>query len=222
VGFGGVDLPEHKLHTDAFWVVPPGEVLERVRQYGRIPEDGLLGIANAAVGVLPLWVMCDPQDVGATVNSANTPSPAIFVFDRYPGGIGYAQKAHELVEQVFESALFLIEECPCDEGCPSCVGSPLPPFGQQDSDMDSRGKIPDKEAAICILRDLLQREPYTPKPLDPAKLARRMAAAMAVTASPEPADAPAPDVERPPVKRLPENVEKKIRRRIQQLRGRPT
>jgi len=219
VGFGGVDLPEHELNTDALWVVPPAQVLERVRQYGRIPEDGLLGIANAALGVLPLWVMCDPADVGATVNSSNTPTPAIFIYDRYPGGIGYAQKAHGLVEQVLESALYLIEECECEEGCPSCVGSPLPPFGQQGSDMDSRGKIPDKEAALCILHDLLQKEPYEPKALDPAKRERRMAAAMSVAALPEPEDEPAADVERPPVKRLPENVEKKIRRRIQRLRG---
>ena len=219
IGFGNLDLPPRELNTDALWLLPPRQVLERVRAYQRVPEDGLLGIANAAVGVLPLWVMCDPADVGSVVDSANVGSPAIFLYDRYPGGLGFAQKAHTLVEEILESALFLIQECECEEGCPSCVGSPLPPFGPQSGDSDTRGKIPDREAALCLLHDLLQKEPYVPKAPDPARAERLMAQwqrSMAARAAASPADElPA---ERPPVKRLPETVERKIRRRIQSLK----
>ena len=225
VGFGNLDLPPLPLNTDAVWVVPPAHALERVRAYGRIPEDGLLGVANAAIGVLPLWVLCDPADVGSAVDSSNTGAPAIFIYDRYPGGLGFAQKAHELLEEILESALFLIQECQCEEGCPSCVGSPLPVFGPTDSDMDTRGKIPDKEAALCILHDLLQKEPYEPKALDPKKLEQRLRAAGLTTAGTVNGDMePAPEEEaeplpRPARKRLAPQVEKRLRRRIGKIKG---
>jgi DEAD/DEAH box helicase domain-containing protein len=218
VGFGNLDLPPLPLNTEALWIIPPRQVLERVRQYNRVPEDGLLGVANAAIGVLPLWVMCDRADVGSAVDSASTGSPAIFLYDRYPGGLGFAQKAHGLVEPLLESALFLIEECECEDGCPSCVGSPVPVFGPTDTDTDTRGKIPDKEAALCILHDLLQKEPYVPKPVDPEKVEQRLKAAQAALGPAEPADEPLADLPRPPVKKMPANVEKRLRRRIRGFR----
>jgi DEAD/DEAH box helicase domain-containing protein len=220
VGFGNLDLPSLPLETEAVWIVPPPFALERVRAYGRIPEDGLLGVANAALGVLPIFVLCDPADVGSAVDSSNVGSPAVFIYDRYPKGLGFSEKAHERLEEVLQAALFLVQECPCEEGCPSCVGSPVPVFGPTDEGVDSRGKIPDKEAALCLLHDLLEKAPYTPKPVDPAKLERRLQA-LRLGTSPEPADGPEDDVPRPPAVKLPENVERKLRRRIQSLKRKP-
>ena len=86
VGFGNLDLPARELETVAFWLVPPGEALLRVREYQRVPEEGLLGIANVACAVLPLFVMCDPQDIGTVVDSSQVGSPAIFIhFSFCPG-----------------------------------------------------------------------------------------------------------------------------------------
>jgi len=222
IGFGNINVPTLTLETDALWVIPPAFALERVRGYGRIPEDGLLGVANAALGVLPIFVLCDPADVGSAVDSSTLGTPAIFLYDRYPKGLGFAEKAHQRLEDVLQAALFLIEECECEDGCPSCVGSPVPVFGPTDDDVDTRGKIPDKEAALCLLHDLLEREPYVPKPVDPEKLERRLQALRAVAVTPEPADEPEDDAPRPRGKPLPETVEKKLRRRIQALRKRGT
>lgn len=221
IGFGNINLPPLPLETEAVWVVPPGFALERVRAYGRLPEDGLLGVANAALGVLPIFVLCDPADVGSAVDSSNLGTPAIFLYDRYPKGLGFAEKAHERLEDVLQAALYLIQECECEDGCPSCVGSPLPVFGPTDDDVDSRGKIPDKEAALCLLHDLLQLEPYVPRPVDPEKLERRLKAMQAIAVTPEPLDEPEDDAPRPRGKPLPEAVEKKLRRRIQTLKRRP-
>ena len=60
------------------------------------------------------------------------------------------------------AALDLIDTCPCEHGCPSCVGSPIPPFSQLDPETGGKGMIPDKEAALVILHALLQKEPYIP------------------------------------------------------------
>lgn len=211
IGFGNLDLPPLELETVAFWLAPPRHVLEKVRLYGRRPEDGLLGIANAMSGVLPAHVMCDPSDVGSVVDSSNLATPAVFIYDRFPGGVGYAEKLYEIVEDVVASALDLIRACGCEEGCPSCVGSPLPHFEPAGADIETRGKVPDKEAARCILHDLLELEPYEPRAPGDAYARRRRDA----EAAPPP---PAAEPPRPPtplaVTPLPEAVEAKLRRRL--------
>jgi DEAD/DEAH box helicase domain-containing protein len=212
IGFGNLDLPPVELETVAFWLAPPRHVLEKVRLYGRRPEDGLLGISNAMSGVLPAHVMCDPSDVGSVVDSGNLGTPGVFIYDRFPGGVGYAEKLNEIAEDVVRSALELIRECGCQEGCPSCVGSPLPYFEPQGADVDSRGKVPDKEAALCILHDLLQLEPYEPPPPGEAYARRQqeglMQMAGAVSATP-----PEPPMllDTTP---LPESIEARLRRRL--------
>jgi len=220
IGFGNLDLPPLHLDTIAFWLTPPRHVLQKVREYDRRPEDGLLGIANAMAGVLPAYVMCDPSDIGSVVESSNLGSPTIFIYDRFPGGIGYAEKVYEIVDDVVTAALDLIRECGCEEGCPSCVGSPLPHFEPQGGDLDSRGKVPDKEAALCILHDLLQREPYEPKP--PGDLyKRRQSGETGVPVSG--ADAPEAELIAPlEIKPLPENIEAKLRRRLRRNGARKT
>ncbi|MGI6566865.1 MAG: DEAD/DEAH box helicase [Firmicutes bacterium] len=204
IGFGKVSVPPSTLETCAFWLSPSLETLARARQFGRNPQDGLLGIANVLTAVLPLYAMCDSMDIGSVVDSSNTGVPTVFVFDRFPGGIGYANKGYELIGDILEACLQLIEECRCSYGCPSCVGSPLPPYAANDPDSDVKGSIPDKEAAILILHDLLGREPYVPKLGPPLAAAVMEAAAQA-------------EVERPPSAPLPERVELRIRQQIQRL-----
>jgi DEAD/DEAH box helicase domain-containing protein len=110
--------------------------------------------------------MCDPLDIGTTVNARSTAVQAVFIYDKYPGGLGFSLKAYDLIEEIMNAALELIESCSCERGCPSCVGSPLPPFSQLDPDTGGRGMIPDKEAALVILHFLLQKEPYHPLPTE--------------------------------------------------------
>ena len=211
IGFGNLDLPPLELETIAFSLAPPRHVLEKVRLYERRPEDGLLGIANAMSGVLPAHVMCDPSDVGSVVDSGNLATPAVFIYDRFPGGVGYAEKLFEIVEDVVASALDLIRACGCEEGCPSCVGSPLPHFEPGGADIESRGKVPDKEAARCILHDLLELEPYEPRAPGDAYARRRRDAEAALPP-------PGADPPRPPtplaMAPLPEAIEAKLRRRL--------
>jgi DEAD/DEAH box helicase domain-containing protein len=198
IGFGNLDLPPKELNTSALWIVPPAATLKRVKDYGRIPSEGLAGIGNAMVGVIPLYVICDYTDIGPVVDSSNTGTPTLFIYDKYQGGLGFAQKSYELLDQIMESCLELVSSCPCEDGCPSCVGSPSRSWSYFDADSEFRERIPDKEAALIILHDVLGKEPYIPKPLSPDK---------------------APPERRPrEIKRLPENVEAKIRKRVQSLK----
>ena len=205
IGFGKISLPPSSLETCAFWLSPSLETLARARQWGRNPQDGLLGMANVISAVLPLYAMCDSMDIGSAVDSSNTGVPTVFIFDRFPGGIGYASKGYELIEEVLQACLQLIQECSCSGGCPSCVGSPLPPYAAMDPDSDVKGIIPDKEAALMILHDLLGKEPYIPMPSMQSPLVYQEVAATHT------------HMERPASPPLPERVELRIRKQIQRL-----
>jgi DEAD/DEAH box helicase domain-containing protein len=51
--------------------------------------------------------------------------PTVFIFDAYPGGIGFSELLYKEHERLLSSALALIRSCPCIHGCPSCVGPTL-------------------------------------------------------------------------------------------------
>jgi DEAD/DEAH box helicase domain-containing protein len=162
LGFGALDLPPQTLETTGMWILPHPEAMALVKESGRVPREGLLGISNVIKEVIPVFAMCDSIDIGATVDSSAANAPGIFVHDRYPGGLGFALKAYEIIDEIMAAALDLVDRCPCQGGCPSCVGSPLPPYTHLDPDANTRGLIPDKEAAKSILHSLLGREPYRP------------------------------------------------------------
>ena len=162
LGFEKLELPSQELETVALWLVPPDRVRELVQQHQRVLGEGLTGIANALVEVAPMFVMCDVQDIGVVVDSSNLGKDAIFLYDRYPGGMGYAERCAEVIGDLVRSVHTVISQCACQVGCPSCVGAAVPSFAQTDLDSAVRGRIPDKEAALLILHALLGLQPYRP------------------------------------------------------------
>jgi len=210
IGFGNLNLPPIELETNALWITPPAFALARVKEYGRIASEGLMGIGNALAGIIPLYVICDYMDIGPVVDSSNTGIPTIFVYDKYPGGLGFAEKSYELLDQILESCLELISSCPCDNGCPSCVGSVARTWSYLDADSEFRERIPDKEAALMLLHDMLGKKPYIPKQIasfQPITKVRQEQVLETSSSSRQ-------------IKPLPENVEAKIRKRIQSLKKR--
>jgi DEAD/DEAH box helicase domain-containing protein len=195
LGYGTLDLPPQTLETVALWLVPPPDALRRLREFGRVPHEGMLGIANAVIGVMPLRVMCDSSDLGAVVDSAQLGAPTLFLFDKYPGGLGFAQRGYDLIEPIVIAALEGIAECPCEDGCPSCVGSAQKNYTYYDVDGEARERIPDKEAALVILHEMLGLQPYIPR--------RTPAGSTPVNQ---------------PIEQLPPAVEDKVRRQLQRLK----
>jgi DEAD/DEAH box helicase domain-containing protein len=120
----GLDLPTTTFQTQALWYEPTHEALRD------IPLDALLGALHAAehtqIAVLPLLAMCDRWDIGGLSTNLHpqTSGPTIFIYDGHPGGIGITREGYRRFEELCESALRLLSECPCEHGCPSCVQSP--------------------------------------------------------------------------------------------------
>ncbi|MGH2543177.1 MAG: Zn-binding domain-containing protein, partial [Ardenticatenaceae bacterium] len=85
---------------------------------------GLQGIAHAVGNIAPLFLMCDSRDLGSAseLRSPQTGRPTIFLYDAVPGGIGFAEQLFELHDELLAATESLIHDCPCDHGCPACVG----------------------------------------------------------------------------------------------------
>lgn len=93
-------------------------------------RTALGGLAYALANIAPLYLMCDPRDLGsmAEMRSKETRAPTITLYDRVPEGLGLAERLYELHTELLQGALELVRSCPCADGCPACVG-PVGPGG---------------------------------------------------------------------------------------------
>ncbi len=214
VGFGPVDLPVQTLETEGCWITPPPDAIKLVLSHGRVPAEGMWGIANVLADVITLHAMCDVMDIGTAQDSRSTGAASIFIYDKYPGGLGFAQKSFGMVETLMQGACDLITSCPCEAGCPSCVGAPIVPQAGDDPEISGRGRIPDKEAALVLLHHMLEKEPYIPKSEPPAHA--RVGKGRAGQAGDEDEEPGAPRDIIP----LPPEVTRRLRKNLGQLLGR--
>jgi DEAD/DEAH box helicase domain-containing protein len=122
IGSGPIHLPEEELHTSAAWISLNKSFAEMGQE--RL-EQGLVGTAHALNHIAPLFVMADPQDIHVIpqVKADHNEKPTIFFYDRYPGGIGLSEKIHSGMSEVFAETKKMIENCKCQTGCPSCIGT---------------------------------------------------------------------------------------------------
>jgi DEAD/DEAH box helicase domain-containing protein len=96
----------------------------KVEQNVRI-RSGLAGLGFVFGSLAPLFLMCDPRDLGIYTDPAWKPAnnmPTVVLYDHVPAGIGFSQKLFEIHDELIQRALELVSECPCEDGCPSCVG----------------------------------------------------------------------------------------------------
>jgi len=156
LGFEELELPPQQLETVALWFIPPAALVEKMQAEKLIVGEALVGVANVLVEVAPLFVMCDTQDIGAVVDARCLGRDALFLYDRYPGGMGYARRCLEAAPRLFRTIRDVIRQCGCPDGCPSCVGAAVPAFAQTDLDSATRGRIPDKRAALFLMEELLR------------------------------------------------------------------
>ncbi|AYO30933.1 DEAD/DEAH box helicase [Biomaibacter acetigenes] len=121
VGSGPIHLPPEEMHTTAFWISIPEDITGLSKEE---LESGLLGLCNVMANLAPLYLMCDPRDIRGVVQirSPFTMKPTIYIYDNYPGGVGFSEKLYDMDEMLLRAARQVIMECSCENGCPSCVG----------------------------------------------------------------------------------------------------
>jgi len=169
IGAGQLELPENEMHTTSYWITLERPLLESLSYTISERQSGMFGLLYALASVATLLLMCDGRDLGTAIGERPpapgegseefTPTrmeeavgaqakeffePNLYLFDAYPGGIGFSEplfRAHALLVRKTRE---LIQACPCDAGCPSCVG----PAG----DLAPKAK----EAALAILLRLCE------------------------------------------------------------------
>jgi DEAD/DEAH box helicase domain-containing protein len=121
-----LELPASCLATRAFWYVLDPSVLAGAELTPDRWPGTLHAVEHAAIGILPLFAICDRWDVGgvSTVRQADTGAPTIVIYDGYPGGAGVAELGYGAADRHLRATLEVISGCRCLAGCPSCVQSP--------------------------------------------------------------------------------------------------
>jgi DEAD/DEAH box helicase domain-containing protein len=160
IGLGPVDIPAQNLQTTAVWLAPDDGMRAEMKSAGLRESEGVVGLRNLAVVALPLVAMCDSRDLGGVVDSKNLGRTTMILYDRYPGGLGYAERGFARMPQVLAICLEMVRDCPCDDGCPSCVGLPnLRPAIHSDPDLTRGYSMPNKQATIRLLELLCADSP---------------------------------------------------------------
>jgi DEAD/DEAH box helicase domain-containing protein len=144
-----LEMPANLFETRALWWDVPIEWAKHLARRGLDFMGGLHAVEHAAIGLLPLFAMCDRWDIGglSTPLHPDTERPQIFIYDGYPGGVGITEQGFDLLNDLWEATLNTIKECPCEDGCPSCIYSPK--CGNNNEPLDKR-------AAIWLLESLLK------------------------------------------------------------------
>jgi DEAD/DEAH box helicase domain-containing protein len=142
VGSGELDLPEQEMHTTAYWLTVPRAVVGALPYAADDRRDGVVGLSFALRQVAQLLLMCDRHDIGLALadggagegfdlrRSGRPPAapdePRVYVYDNYPGGIGFSEPLFRMRDELLARARDLVAGCDCAHGCPTCVG----PVGQ--------------------------------------------------------------------------------------------
>jgi DEAD/DEAH box helicase domain-containing protein len=164
IGAGQLELPENEMHTTSYWITLERALLDLLPYSISERQSGMFGLLHALESVATLLLMCDGRDLGTAIGERppapgveteeSTPmrleeavgasakeffEPNLYLFDAYPGGIGFSEPLFRAHELLVEKTRELIQACACEAGCPSCVG----PAG----DLAPKAK----EAALAIL-----------------------------------------------------------------------
>jgi DEAD/DEAH box helicase domain-containing protein len=164
VGAGKLELPENEMHATAFWLTLERPLVDSLPFSVSDRQSGMFGLLHALESIATLLLMCDARDLGTAIGE-RPPSPGsqiewddaasaeavaalsekeffepnLYLYDAYPGGIGFSEPLYRACGILLSKTRELIAECPCEKGCPSCVG----PAGE-------RGERA-KDAALAIL-----------------------------------------------------------------------
>jgi DEAD/DEAH box helicase domain-containing protein len=160
IGLGPVEIPAQNLQTTAAWLAPNDALRAEMKAAGLRASEGVCGLRNLAIVALPMVAMCDSRDLGGVVDSKNLGHSTMILYDRYPGGLGYSERGFQHMPRLLAICLEMVRDCPCEDGCPSCVGLPnLRPAIHSDPDLDRGYPLPNKQATVRLLELLTEAAP---------------------------------------------------------------
>ncbi|MCP3926928.1 MAG: DEAD/DEAH box helicase [Desulfobacterales bacterium] len=146
-----LDMPELTFETEGMWFVIPDHIHETSEKLMEHFMGGIHAFEHAAIGILPLMIMTDRNDLGG-ISIPFHPQvghAAVFIYDGVPGGIGLTASGFDKAFELLEKTLQSINTCKCEHGCPACVHSPK---------CGSGNRPIDKYSAVSIIERLLNKD----------------------------------------------------------------
>ncbi len=151
IGVVDLDLPPLHFETVGIWIEIPDLVKRIITEAGLHFMGGIHALEHAAISMFPLFALCDRDDIGgiSTPHHEQVGGAAVFIYDGHPGGVGLAHRAFDVIDELLDKTRVLVEKCPCEDGCPSCIHSPK---------CGSGNKPLDKQACLATLELLMDPE----------------------------------------------------------------
>jgi DEAD/DEAH box helicase domain-containing protein len=136
-----LSLPPIRFPTRALWFEVPDDLAMALQARGEDLGGGLHGTEHALIAVMPFHVMCDRWDLGglSIASCGELGGPTVFIYDGFEGGIGLAEHAYAIFEEIAGMSRDLVSGCTCTKGCPSCIYSPK--CGNDNQPLDKAGTI---------------------------------------------------------------------------------
>jgi len=174
LGYGKIELPDLQFHTTSYWITFLRDLVQRLPYHRLEVIEGILGLGYALHSISALHLMCDPHDISRCVGDRGAKwflrlsrdskgvyssfggpdeisvegldvfEPTLFIYDNYPGGMGFSHQLFDDARTLLEKTMKLISRCECGSGCPSCVG-PTKEIGEKS-----------KEVALALLREIVK------------------------------------------------------------------
>lgn len=143
-----LEAPPQIFETEGLWYVIPESCRRRLEEDFVHFMGSIHACEHTAIGMLPLLVMADRNDFGGISIPLHpqTGLACVFIYDGLPGGAGLTRQAFGHARELLEVCAAVIEACPCEDGCPSCVHSPK---------CGSGNRPISKAGALRLIRDLL-------------------------------------------------------------------
>ncbi len=143
-----LELPPTRFETEGLWLELAPQIERVVKSERGHFMGGIHGLEHAALALFPLFALCDRFDAAGISNPrhAQVRGPAIFLYDSHPGGIGIARAIYPRLEELISLAGQITRECPCADGCPSCIHSPR--CGAGNRPLDKRAVIRTVDLAL--------------------------------------------------------------------------
>jgi uncharacterized protein YegP (UPF0339 family) len=126
LGFERITLPLfQEIETEGLWFTVDDEVDRVFNSYTQYNYYNV--IKHSLLNASMRRTMSTLEDLSATVFNTKTEQGEvkkshILIYDLYPGGLGFSEKAYDYAQNILEEAILLVENCSCEDGCPACVG----------------------------------------------------------------------------------------------------
>lgn len=138
-----LSLPPTVFETEGLWIEIPEALQQRIEAALLHFMGGIHALEHAAIGIFPLLVLCDRNDIGGISYPFHPElgKAAVFIYDGHPGGVGLCRDAFAKIGELLDKTLAVIESCPCTTGCPSCVHSPKCGSGNRPIDKEAARQL---------------------------------------------------------------------------------